>query len=634
MADSPLALAFARDSGRFCDIGAEFRIRFGSKSAQRSVEDWAALPWFSSGEAPDTIRVLLSRPIGSSIPAASAVPADPAPTPTVSIGVAAGAALFGEGVYDRLGGSLADAGDVNGDGFDDFILGAAANGEGGYNAGAAYVIFGRAEGLEAIDLADLDPADGFKILGDAAYDRAGLAVSAAGDIDGDGFDDVLVAAPNHDAGGPNAGAVYLIFGREAAGQDMDLGNLGANEGIRIHGAAAYDYAGYSISSAGDVNGDGFGDIAIGAYGRDGQTGAVYLVFGGAAGIGPIGLADLDPAEGIEIGGVVPGARAGIHVAAAGDLNGDGFGDVAIGADGHDGGGADAGMVYVILGRAAGFAAVDLADLDAADGFTIQGEAAGDRLGLQVAGAGDVNADGYDDLILGAFGDSNGADAGAVYVIFGRPAGFGPIDLASLDPADGFRIEGASAGDAAGIGVAGAGDVNGDGFDDLLIGAFLADGGGMDSGAAYIVFGRAAGFADTHLANLGATEGFRLEGESDYDHAGASVAGAGDLNGDGYDDLLVGAPDNNRNGSSAGAAYIVYGAPARSGGAPPRSISTGPPRASAFRPPMPRTGPAPRSAKRSSSPRRTARSRARRSAFPIPSRGIVSPSKARFPQAYR
>ena len=165
-------------------------------------------------------------------------------------------------------------------------------------------------------------------------------------------------------------------------------------------------------------------------------------------------------------------------------------------------------------------------------------------------------------------NSNGTDAGAVYLIFGRQAGFGPIDLASLDPADGLRIEGASAGDAAGIGVAGAGDVNGDGFDDLLIGAFLADGGGVDSGAAYIVFGRAAGLAGTDLANLGAEDGFRLDGASDYDHAGAAVAGAGDLNGDGYDDLLIGAPDNGTNGSSAGAAYIIYGAAAPTGeGAP-------------------------------------------------------------------
>ena len=138
------------------------------------------------------------------------------------------------------------------------------------------------------------------------------------------------------------------------------------------------------------------------------------------------------------------APGGIHVAAAGDLNGDGFGDVAIGADGHDGGGADAGMVYVILGRAAGFAAVDLADLDAADGFTIQGEAAGDRLGLQVAGAETSTPTAMTTSFSAPSATRTGPMPSGLCDL--RPAsGFGPIDLASLDPADGFRIEGASAG---------------------------------------------------------------------------------------------------------------------------------------------------------------------------------------------
>ena len=551
MADSPLAPAFAPGRRRFGDAYIDLRVRSGSRPFGVGPDEMTATR-FAYGEIAEAIRIVLGAPT-------------PAPAP--SLGGSADAVLVGEASYDRLGGSVSAAGDVNGDGFGDFILGAAGNGEGGYNAGAAYVIFGKADGVGPLDLAVLEPADGFKILGDAAYDRAGLSVAAAGDVNGDGFSDILVGAPGNDTGAANAGAAYLIFGRQSDIHDLDLAALAADEGAGIHGTAASDYAGYSVSSAGDVDGDGFDDFVIGAYGRNSYQGVLYLLFGGPQGIGPIDLAAIDPADGIAIAGGAAGARTGVRVAAAGDVNGDGFGDIAVGADGHDGGGADAGLVYVIFGRGTGFGTVDLADLDPADGFSIQGEAAGDRLGLQVAAAGDVNADGYGDLILGAFTDSNGQDAGAVYLIFGKQAGFGPVDLAGLDAGDGVRIAGGAAGDAVGIGAAGAGDVNGDGFDDLLVGAFLADGGGVDSGAAYVVFGRATGLAGVDFANIAAADGFRLDGGSDYDHAGASVAAAGDLDGDGFGDLLVGAPDDGTTGSNAGAAYVVFGAPT-AGGPPP------------------------------------------------------------------
>ena len=248
--NSPLALACAPGRRRFGDAYIDLE---AARFADRDIAEG--------------IRILLG-----------------APTPAPASG-SADAVLIGEASYDRLGGSVSAAGDVNGDGFGDFILGAAANGEGGYNAGAAYVIFGKADGVGPLDLAGLDPADGFKILGDAAYDRAGLSVSAAGDVDGDGFDDMIVGAPGHDPGAANAGAAYLIFGKQAGIGDLDLASLAAGDGIRIAGIGPSDYAGYSVSSAGDVDGDGFDDLLIGAYGRNAYQGVVYLVFGGPAGIG-------------------------------------------------------------------------------------------------------------------------------------------------------------------------------------------------------------------------------------------------------------------------------------------------------------------------------------------------------------
>ena len=272
MADSPLAPLLRPAAGDLAALASTS----GSTSFGVGPEDMTR---FADGDIAEAIRILLGAPTGWRAAA-------PPPAPAPSLAGSADAVLVGEASYDRLGGSMSAAGDVNGDGFDDFILGAAANGEGGYNAGAAYVIFGKADGIGPLDLADLAPADGFKILGDAAYDRAGLSVSAAGDVDGDGFDDILVGAPGHDGGAANAGAAYLIFGKAAGIGDLDLASLAADEGIRIAGIGPSDYAGYSVSSAGDVDGDGFDDLLIGAYGRDGYQGVVYLVFGRPDGIGP------------------------------------------------------------------------------------------------------------------------------------------------------------------------------------------------------------------------------------------------------------------------------------------------------------------------------------------------------------
>ncbi|MDF1736780.1 MAG: tandem-95 repeat protein, partial [Minwuia sp.] len=326
-------------------------------------------------------------------------------------------------------------------------------------------------------------------------------------------------------------------------------------GFVMLGIADSDLSGRAPRGAGDVNGDGIADVIVDARHADvngNNSGTAYVVFGKSDGT-PVDLSDVSAGTGgFAIQGRPQGELAGSSVDGIGDVNGDGLDDLLVGAYRFNG---QTGSAYVVFGKADG-TTVELSDVfNGNGGFFIRSDQTGQGLGNAISSAGDVNGDGIDDMIIGASRDDTGGfDSGAAFVVFGK-ADTSEVRTSEIrhEIGGGFIIEGAGNRDGAGISVADAGDVNGDGLADLLVGAPFGD-----QGSAYVVFGK----SDNSAIDLNDVEagigGFAITGSDPLGSIGQSVAGTGDLNGDGLDDIIVGSPLSSSNGTRSGIAHVIYG----------------------------------------------------------------------------
>jgi hypothetical protein len=332
----------------------------------------------------------------------------------------------------------------------------------------------------------------------------GADVAGVGDVNGDGFDDIAVGAPDASNGQPGEGMAFLWLGTPTGPEPDPVWSAESDQPSARFGQ--------SVAPAGDVNGDGFADVAVGApYFDNGEIneGRAYVYLGSAAGL------DTVPAWTAE-SNVVSGFF-GRSPTAAGDVNGDGFGDLIVGQCGLDLQRFDDCRAHVYLGGPAGLAATPV--------WTALSTQVDSLFGITVARAGDVDADGFGDVLVGAYAQSDSdPDEGLAFLYLGSAAGpHATPDWSASPDEPSARF---------GISLASAGDINGDGFGDVLIGADLADGAVPDEGRVYLYRGGPGGLSPNPVWTAASGQGL-----SYFGHA---VAGAGDVDGDGFADIAVGA----------------------------------------------------------------------------------------------
>ncbi|MBK8553970.1 MAG: FG-GAP repeat protein [Ignavibacteria bacterium] len=425
-------------------------------------------------------------------------------------GLATQSGWSNEGGQDNAfyGQSVASAGDVNGDGYSDVIVGAYLYDNGQTDEGRVYIYHGSATGL--------NPTANTISESNSANAQFGYSVSTAGDVNGDGFSDVLVGGPNW----AGQGRVYVFNG--------SLAGINALWNYNLFGDSSGEFFGCAVSTAGDVNGDGYSDVIIGAENAaNGQTqeGRAYIFNGSTTGLNTSysWVSEVNQAN----------ARYGHSVSTAGDVNGDGYSDVVVGAWTYDNGQNDEGAAWIYYGSMTGISGSSQLEINLASA----------NFGSSVASAGDVNGDGFSDVIIGASSYSNPEFLeGAAFVYNGSSSG--------INTTPSWQTQSNQTLTNLGISVAGAGDVNGDGYSDVIVGAFNFENGQTDEGKIQVHHGSQTG--------LSTTASWTIESNTANANLGVSVASAGDVNGDGYSDVIVGAYRFANGNTGEGKAFVYYG----------------------------------------------------------------------------
>ncbi len=384
---------------------------------------------------------------------------------------------------DHFGTGVARLGDVDGDGVSDMAVGAYSSDDGGFNRGSVWVLFMNSDGTVKDEQKISDLEGGFTgVLDDT--DEFGFRVAGLGDLDGDGIPDLAAGAIGDDDGGTNRGAVWIMFLR-ADGTVRQHQKISDAEGGFGVGLGNSDFFGVSIANLGDLDNDGVIDLAVGAHGdNDGgqNRGAVWVLFLNSNGT-VRAKQKISSIAGGFAGVLTDDAAFGVGVAGLGDLDNDGNPDLAVGAELGDDGGTNRGEVWVLLLHPNGTVKAHQKISDTEGNFNGALDD-NDRFGTGVGAPGDLDADGIPDLAVGAVLDDDGGDSrGAVWVLFLEANGMVRSEQKISTLFGGFGGP-LSDGDQFGHGVAGIGDFNGDGLNDLAVGALVSAGNGR--GAVWVL----------------------------------------------------------------------------------------------------------------------------------------------------